>query len=246
MNRPSQSTESLARVTKAVVLILLLCAIAAAQETAPISALEVKYRKQIFKDDRFSVFLLEIPPKNASPMHRHNTDMLTVFISGDKTKSTIYGEPPTEIRINAGEVRYRPAGFTHSTENLGSSMFRAVILEFNSSTGAIQPTKPSDSRYCNPGSETTCVDAKYLFCTAKFCVQDLTIGPGAVWRNDENAGDQMLVAVSDYKLSYRPKGKAAKVRKRKSGDVEYFPRGSARQWKNVASEPARVIAVVFR
>jgi hypothetical protein len=125
-------------------------------------------------------------------------------------------------------------------------MFRAVILEFNSSTGAIQPTKPSDSHYCNPGSEAACVDEKYLFCTVRFCVQKLSIAPGAVWRNNEYASDRMLVAVSDYKLSDKPTGKAASVRKRKSGEVEYFPRGAARQWRSVGSEQTRIIAVVFR
>jgi len=112
--------------------------------------------------------------------------------------------------------------------------------------GAIEPTKPPDSRYCNRGSETACVDEKYLFCTAKFCVQELGIAPGAVWRNNEYSSDQMLVAVSDYKLSNKRKGKAANVRKRKSGEVEHFLGGSARQWMNAASEPARIIAVVFR
>jgi len=231
---------------KGVILFLLLGATAAAQDRAPISALEVRYRKQIFTNDRFSVFLLEIPPNHASRMHRHDTDLLTVFVSGGETKSTIYGKSPTEDRFVPSEVRFRPAGFTHSTENIGATMFRAVILEFNSSVGAIQPTKPPDSRYCNPGSETACVDEKYLFCTAKFCVKELSIAPRAVLRNNEYARNQMLVAVADYKLSYKSKEKVANIRMRKSGEVEYFPRGSVRQWKNGASEPARIITVVFR
>ena len=240
------SIESPSRVTKAAILLLLLCASGAAQDTTPISALEVKYRKQIFKNDRVSVFLLEIPPNHASLMHRHDTDILSIFVAGGETKGTIYGKPPREDKFTVGEVRFRPAGFTHSTENIGPAVFRSVILEFNSSMGAIEPTKPPDSRYCNPGSEKACVDAKYLLCTAGFCVQEFGMAPGAVWRNDGYASDQMLVAVSDYELSDRPKGKAADVRRRKSGEVEYFPRGSARQWENAGSEPARIIAVVFR
>ena len=231
---------------KAIVLLLLLCAFAAAQDTTPISALEVKYRKQIFKNDRVSVFLLEIPPNHASLMHRHDTDILSIFVAGGETKGTIYGKPPREDKFTVGEVRFRPAGFTHSTENIGANVFRSVILEFNSSMGATVPTKPPDSRYCNPGSETACVDEKYLFCTTGFCVKEISIAPGAVWRNNEYASDQMLVAVSDYELSYRLKGKTAQVRKRKSGEVEYFTGGSTRQRTNAASVPARIIAVVFR
>ncbi|MDQ3753143.1 MAG: hypothetical protein M3371_00240 [Acidobacteriota bacterium] len=246
MRRPKQPIEGRPIAAKVLILLLLLCKFAAAQETAPISALEVKYRRQIFKNDRFSVFLLEIPPNHASLMHRHDTDILSIFVSGGETKGTIYGQPPREDRFAVGEVRFRPPGFTHSTENIGANVFRSVILEFNSSMGAIQPTKPPDSSYCNPGSETACVEEKYLFCTAKFCVKEVGIAPGAIWRDNEYASDQMLVGVSDYKLSYKPKGKAAHVRKRKSGEVEYFTGSSTRQWTNAASGPARIIAIVFR
>jgi hypothetical protein len=246
MRRPKQLMEGCPIAAQVLTLLLLVCASASAQETAPISALEVKYRRQIFKTDRFFVFLLEIPPNHASLMHRHDTDILSIFVAGGETKGTIYGKPPKEDRFAVGEVRFRPAGFTHSTENIGAHVFRSVILEFNSSMGAILPSKPPDSSYCNPGSATACVDEKYLFCTAKFCVQELNIAPGAVWRNNEYASDQMLVAVSDYKLSNKPTGKAAHVRKRKSGEVEYFTGGSARQWMNPVTEPARIIAVLFR
>ena len=246
MRRPKQLIESYPIAAKVLILLLTLCKFAAAQETAPISALEVKYRRQIFKNDRVSVFLLEIPPNHASLMHRHDTDILSIFVAGGETKGTIYGKPPREDKFTVGEVRFRPAGFTHSTENIGTNVFRSVILEFNSPMGAIELTKPPDSRYCNPGSETACVDEKYLFCTAKFCVQELSIAPGAVWRNNQHASDQMLVAVSDYKLSYKRKGRAANVRERKSGEVEYLTGGSTRQWANAASAPARIIAVVFR
>ena len=246
MERQLQPDGSFMRAPKAIVLLLLLCAFAAAQDTTPISALEVKYRKRIFKNDRVSVFLLEIPPNHASLMHRHDTDILSIFVAGGETKGTIYGKPPREDKFTVGEVRFRPAGFTHSTENIGTNVFRSVILEFNSSTGAIQPSKPPDSRYCNAGSEIACVDEKYLFCTARFCVKEIGLAPGAVWRNNEYASGQMLVAVSDYKLSNKRKGRVANVRERKSGEVEYLTGGSTRQWANAASVPARIIAVVFR
>lgn len=246
MNRLLQSKGRFMRAPKALVVLLLLCAFATAQDTTPISSLEVKYRKQIFKNDRVSVFLLEIPPNHASLMHRHDTDMLSIFVAGGETKSTIYDKPPKEDKFTVGEVRFRPAGFTHSTENIGANVFRSVILEFKSSMGAIQPTQPGDSRYCNPGREKVCVDEKYLLCTARFCVKAISIAPGAVWRNNEYASDQMLVAVSDYKLSSQRKGNPTIVLKRKSGEVEYFTGGSARQWRNVVSQPSRIIAVVFR
>ena len=238
--------QQIASRAKVVVLLLLLCSFSRAQLTTPISALEVKYLKRILKNDRVSVYLLEIPPGHASLMHRHDTDILSIFMAGGETRGTIHGKPPREDRFTVGEVRFRPVGFTHSTENIGANVFRSVILEFNSSMGAIKPAKPRDARYCNPGSETACVAEKYLLCTAGFCVKEITVEPGAVWLNSDHASDQMLIAVSDYRFSYQRKGKTAHGRRLKSGEVQYLTGGSARQWKNALNAPARIIDVVFR
>jgi len=246
MHRQKRLIETYRNTARVLVSLLLLYGFAAAQETTPISALEVKYRKQIFKNERFAVFLLEIPPNHATLMHRHDTDILSIFVSGGETKGTIYGKPPKEDRFAVGEVRFRSAGFTHSTENVGANMFRCVILEFKSSMGSIQPTMPGNSHYCNPDATTACVDEKYLFCTARFCAKELSIAPGAIWRNQGFKNDQMLIAVSDYALSDKAKGKNAKILKRKSGEIEYLFGGSSRQWQNATSETAHVIAVVFR
>ena len=243
MNR---QLKPIAGTTILVMLQLLLCSFVGAQVTTPISALEVKYRKRILKNDRVSVYFLKIPPGHASLMHRHDTDILSIFVAGGETRGTFYGKPPREDTFTVGEVRFRPAGFTHSTENIGANAFRSVILEFNSSMGAIEPTTPPESRYCNPGSETACVAEKYILCTTGFCVKEITAAPGAMWLNNDYASDQMLVAVSDYRLSYQRRGKAAQGRKRKSGEVEYLPGGSQRQWKNALNKPARIIDVVFR
>jgi hypothetical protein len=113
MHRQKRLTESYRITAPPLVLLLLLCGFATAQETTPISALEVKYRKQIFANDRFAVFLLEIPPNHATLMHRHDTDILSIFVSGGETISTIFGKPPKEDRFAVGEVRFRSAGFTH-------------------------------------------------------------------------------------------------------------------------------------
>src|SRR5215217_1306525 len=82
----------------------LTCLVVLAQDKPPISSLEVKYRKQILQTERFSVFLLQIPPGHASLMHKHDTDMLSIFVSGGETKSTIYGRPPSDDKFSVGEV----------------------------------------------------------------------------------------------------------------------------------------------
>ena len=242
---PKVPIEGCSNSIRVIFLLLLLCAIAAAQDTKVISARDVEYHKQIYEDPRFLVFLLQIPPNHASLMHRHDTDMLSVFVSGGVTKSTIYGKPTVPDSFRAGDVRYRAGGFTHATENTGTTMFRAVILEFNSPAGEANADKPADVHNCKAGEATTCVDEKYLFCTAKFCVEDVSIAPGAIWHDREFARDQMMIAVSDYSLSYKQGGKASNTRWRKSGEADYLSGGAEREWTNNGSLPAHFVTVIF-
>ena len=124
-------------------------------------AAEVRLRHQILRGHGVTAFLLQIPPGQGTQMHRHDKDLLTVFISGGRTTAVFEGSPPKTDTVASGEVRYRTAGFAHSTRNDGSADFRTVLLEFDN------PQGPS-----RPGAQGG------LFCTDRFCVYDLTVQPG--------------------------------------------------------------------
>jgi quercetin dioxygenase-like cupin family protein len=229
-----------------IVLLMLAVSIALCAQTAPVPASEVQYRKQVLQNPRLTAFLLEIPPGASTVMHRHDRDILTVFVSGGETKSSIAGQATKPDKFRAGEVRFRPAGFTHATENVGKSPFRASIIEFTGTQGAVDRTKQKSSRYCNPGSKTACVEEKYLFCTARFCVEDVTMGAGAMTSQHSHDTDHMLIAVSDYSLADDVNGKGVTMRNVKSGGVEYIPAGITHMLTNKSPNAVRFVVVVFR
>jgi hypothetical protein len=75
------------------------------------------------------VFLLDIPPGRATLLHRHDRDMLSVFVRGGKTRAVFNGGAPVDDTFAIGDVRFRSAGFTHSTENRDGADLRCVIFE---------------------------------------------------------------------------------------------------------------------
>jgi uncharacterized RmlC-like cupin family protein len=224
----------------------LVAAAASAQQRAPISADEVTLRHKIYGNERLTVFLLDIPPGQATLAHRHGRDMLSVFVSGGRTRASFNGAPTVDDTFAAGDVRFRAAGFTHSTENVGTERFTSVIVEFASSQGERVPSTLPPTHTCNPGSTTSCVDVKSLFCTARFCVDDLRMAPGAVSNQPAATQDRMLVAVSDYAFREEGSGLAAVVHTRKSGEIENLAAGAASRWTNVSDKPAHIIIVAFR
>ena len=114
----------------------------ATQQLAPISADEVTLRHRIYGDGRVTIFLLDIPPGQATLLHRHDRDMLSVFVNGGRTRASFNGAAPVEDSFTPGDVRFRSAGFTHSTENIGTDRFLSVIFEFVDSQG---PRASADS-----------------------------------------------------------------------------------------------------
>jgi uncharacterized RmlC-like cupin family protein len=225
--------------------LLLLCAACAGQVSAPIPVGEVPQRKEILRNHRVTVSLLELAPHEATQMHQHDRDMLEVFVNGGRTQNTIFGHEPAADQMAVGEVRFINAGYAHASQNEAVSPFRVVIVEFVDPQGKMKQVG-GGSHYCNPGSTTACVDEKNLFCTVKVCVADVNIAPGAITTKHAHATDHMLVAVSDYELTDEVEGKGTVVRTRKSGEVEYIPAGIKHCQTNSGQAPAHFTVIVWR
>ena len=226
-------------------MLLLLSAVCAGQARAPIAESEVPQRKEILRNDRVTVSLSELAPGEATPMHQHDRDMLAVFVNGGRTRDTMLGHKPAVDKMAVGEVRFRNAGYAHALKDEGAGPFRVVMVEFADPQGEMKRVGTA-SHYCNPGSTAACVDEKSLFCTARVCVVDVRIAPGAVTTMHSHATDHMLVAVSDYELTDQVEGRGNVVRSRNSGEVEYIPAGITHRQTNTGQARARFIVILWR
>jgi quercetin dioxygenase-like cupin family protein len=224
---------------------VLLGAMSVSAQTASPSS-NVPLRKEILHNDRLTAYFIELAPGQAAPMHRHDKDVLAVFITGGERKVTVQGSAPVEEKSKPGEVRFRPAGFSHSTENTGKSVFRVIDVEFEAPQGKREPVAQKRNHYCNPGSHTACVTENYLFCTAKFCAEEVTMGPGAKSTQHSHDTEHMLVAITDYSLADDTTGKGVIQREVKSGGVEYLPAGITHVLMNTGKAEARFIAIIFK
>lgn len=231
---------------RALLILLALSALSAAQKSAPIPDSQVPQRRQIFSNQRVTVNLLELQPNEGTPMHQHTRDAVAVFITPGQKRNTAFGKKTKVEKSEPGEVRYLPTGFAHATHNDAADVFRAVIVDFMDPQGSLDKTKPKKSHYCNPGSKDVCVWEHELFCTAKVCVEDVTMAPGAVTTRHSHSTDHMLVAVSDYELTDQIEGKGTAVRTRKSGEVEYILAGITHQLRNTGKQPAHFVVILWR
>ncbi len=233
-----------ALMTRAIAVVLLLCAAGFAQSAAPVPDNQVPQRKELLKNSKVDVNLLTLAPGEATPMHKHDRDLVTVFVTGGQTESTLLGKQSTKDKVEAGEVRFRNAGFSHSTKNVGSSPFEAVIVAFADAQGTMKRIHKK-SQTCAPGTKT-CVEEKELFCTEKVCVEEVKMAPGSVSVRHSHATDHMLIAVSDYELTDEVEGKGTIIRRHKSGEVEYIPAGITHRLQNNTKSLAQFIVILWR
>lgn len=202
-------------------------------------------RKEILSNDRLKAYLVTMAPGQSSPMHRHDHDMLSVFVSAGELKVTDE-KGTTGIKTSPGEVHFQAGGISHSVANAGKSEFRVVDIEFQDAQGKREPVGQKRNHYCNPGSKEACVTEKYLFCTSKFCVEDVTMGPAAKSTQHSHDTEHMLVAITDYSLADDTTGKGVIQREVRSGGVEYLPAGITHVLTNTGKKEARFIAIIFK
>jgi quercetin dioxygenase-like cupin family protein len=176
-------------------------------------------------------------------MHRHEHDMIAVFVTGGRMRNTVSGKDSEVESTSAGDVRFIPGGYTHTVSNEDTRLFRAVVVEFDDPQGKIQEDG-SSSQTCDPKS-TKCINEHYLFCTVKVCVEDVTMAPGAISTKHGHPTAHMLVAISDYELLDEVQGRGTVRRNRKSGEIEYIPAGITHRLRNMSKRPARFIVVVW-
>ena len=223
---------------------LLLSISCVAQAPAPTPDNQVPQRREILKNSRVVVNLVTIPPGDTTPMHKHNLDMVEVFLTAGRTQETISGKDPASEKVSAGEVLFKSAGTTHSVKNVSSAPFQSVITEFLDAQGKSKQIGKK-SQTCAQDKKI-CVEEHELFCTEKVCVEKVNMAPGAVTLQHSHATDHMLIAVSDYELTDEVEGKGTVMRKHKSGEVEFIPAGITHRLTNKTSAPAQFVVILWR
>ena len=243
------------------------CAFAQNSEkpAAPMPASQIPQRHELLRNKKVIISTTELPSGQSVPLHRHEHDYVTVVLtdgqlhetvedqgamkSGSKKMGRLFGAMhvpgATGDRVEKGEVVYNRAGYTHSDENKGKTTMRAVTVDFLEPAGKQQDASRNSNKYCNAKDKKVCVDEKYLFCTDKFCVEDVTMDPGAQSTKHSHATDHLLIALTDYHFTDAIAGKGTIVRARKAGEIEYIKSGINHQLTNTGKDPARFIVVLF-
>src|SRR3990170_2925166 len=84
--------------------------------------------KQIFDNERVTLWDVTWIKGKPSPMHRHKFDLVGVFLVGSPIKVTMPDGMSRESKVEEGFVVFQPKGVTHIEEGLVDENPRHAIL----------------------------------------------------------------------------------------------------------------------
>jgi quercetin dioxygenase-like cupin family protein len=86
--------------------------------------------KMLFARDGARVSEVELQPGATVPAHHHDGPHLMVAISDLELRSDVEGRGPMPAKLQSGDVKWLPGGFTHTLTNTSKNPARLVTVEF--------------------------------------------------------------------------------------------------------------------
>jgi quercetin dioxygenase-like cupin family protein len=84
----------------------------------------------LFVKDGVRVSEVELQTAGVLPKHHHAGPQLVVAVSDLLFRNDETGKPASNVEMKSGDVRWEPAGVTHTVTNVGTHQAKLVILEF--------------------------------------------------------------------------------------------------------------------
>ncbi len=226
--------------------LLLWIALALAAQPAPELAVTAEPHHHLALQNAYvRVCKVEVPPHEATLMHRHDYDYIYVTLGSARVENDVQGKAPVTLALQDGETRFRPGKFAHVVRNLSDQPFRNVSIELLRSRqagrgGRHKWKEERGLEVLNGGTQDI------LFVKDGARVSDVQLQPGGVLPKHRHAGPHLVVAVTDLDLRSEVEGGGSAVRQLQAGDIAWVKGGFTHTLTNVGTKDARFVAVEFQ
>jgi quercetin dioxygenase-like cupin family protein len=201
--------------------------------------------KPLLENEHVRVTRFDLTHNGTLPAN-NNFDVLTVQLENGNTAFIDPGQLAKTTESPAGEVHYFVARSKRSIKNKSKQPIPFIQIEFLRTPGKYTLLEVPGARYCNPGPLKACVTEQYLFCTSRFCVESVTLDPGAISTQHTHDADHMVIPVSDFTWREEVPDQAATDHEFKTGTVSYVPAGVTHRLINVGTTTAKMVVLQYK
>jgi quercetin dioxygenase-like cupin family protein len=178
------------------------------------------------------------PPGQRSALHKHEVNRVMIYLDDGHMELTTPDGKIEQVRWNAGDVRWSPAGGPHISENAGNTTYRIVEVELKNGPGAVpenalDPVRVDPDRY------------KVEFENPQVRVLRVRYGPKETGVLHQHILNRVTVLLSDENMRVAtPDGKVTLVR---GAEGETALGGPAKhQEQNLSLLPFEVVVVELK
>jgi quercetin dioxygenase-like cupin family protein len=191
------------------------------------------------------VFMAEVPPHQATLLHHHQHDYVFVSIGAAEVSNEVEGKEPVILKMQDGETRFAPGGFSHLARNLANTPFRAVAIELLQDEAAhkVPPPEWDEERGLHVLEGGT---RDIVFVQDGVRVSEVELQAGAMIPSHHHNGPHLLVAVSDLDLRSDAQGKGPVSLHLKAGEVKWVPGGFTHSVTNTSQQKAKLVTLEFQ
>jgi hypothetical protein len=223
----------------------------AAQDPQIIPMDQEPHHRLVLQNRVVKVFHVELPPREAFAMHRHDTDDVAVLLDSATTVSTTPGQADVLTMSKAADVMFTRNGYVHSVRNIGHTAYRMISIELlhpQTGTHSICGTQLSNLKTeCRAvrASETNAPPADSpQFVTDQIIVTLSVIAPHQSASFGEKGRDNLIILVDDAVIA--PSGRQRQGQTLAQGSPVWIARGSAKQdLRNNTDKVLRVVTIAF-
>jgi hypothetical protein len=108
-----------------------------AQAPPAITLDEEAHHHLVLKNNTVKVFEIDLAPRDALLMHRHDQDEISVVLGTSTTVSTTPGQADILTISKVGDIGFTRGGWAHSMRNIGQTAYSSVLIDLQrTQTGA--------------------------------------------------------------------------------------------------------------
>ncbi|MGH9603230.1 MAG: hypothetical protein ACRD24_12670 [Terriglobales bacterium] len=200
-----------------------------------------------FENRYVRVLRVEVPPKQATLLHRHGYDYVFVTLGASEVSNAVEGKPPVALKLADGEARLVEGGFAHVAANLAPTPFRNLTVEIlpagKRRAFARRNLKPVWERGLEVLDRGT---VHTLFVKDGLRATEVELPAGGELPLHSHSGPHLVVAITDLEVWLEAKGKPATVVRKKAGEYDWVPAGVTHTVTNTGKSGIRFVSIEFR
>ncbi len=192
-----------------------------------------------FQNDLVRAFKVNIPPHDATLLHRHRHDYFVIALANADIASESPGKPVASIKMQTGETGFHTGEFAHIARNLAGTAFPHVDVEVLQPNASYKWDEERGVDVLEGGTR------EILLVKDGIRASQIELQPHAMIPKHKHVGPHLVVAITAVNLQSNVSSEEMKSTELQPGEVAWFAGGLTHSVMNMGNQDAKFVVLEF-